>query len=235
MSADAKIAKIKHNLLRGNTPQRRVRRVRRFCVIEWQTGENHKTGQQGLMFQQSSFKTRSIIEPFEQNFHRFQPEIAFSSDLTGRGLTGNAKTIDLVCLNLESLAPFEVVTEQFESFGITFKNAIAIQPSNPAFPTYSGQMLLLAAPEHGLIEINFLKPVSSVSGRVTSSRPTIFTAYNSLGKELVRKKLPSANLAGSNTEIPPNALLSAQAKNIRKVTFYAFDGQLTLDTISFKR
>lgn len=186
------------------------------------------------MFQQSSFKTRSITEPFKQNFHWFQEAIAFARDSGEVALTVNAEDPDPGCLNLESLQPFEVVNGQFESLGIAFNNAIAIQPSNPAFPTYSGQMLLLAAPEHGLIEITFAQPISYISGRVTSSRPTVFTAYNSLGKELVRKKLENANLAGSNSPIPPNALLSAKARNIHKVNFYAFDGQLTLNAISFK-
>ena len=187
------------------------------------------------MFQQSIFTTPSITEPFEQKFPRFHPPIAFKSESVGRSVTVDAEDPEPVCLNLESLQPFEVVNGQFESLGITFNNAIAIHPSNPAFPTYSGKMLLLAAPEHGLIEITFSQPVSYVSGRVTSSRPTVFTAYNSLGKELVRKKLPNPNLAGSNSPTSPNELLSAQARNINKITFYAFDGQLTLDTISFKR
>lgn len=192
------------------------------------------------MFQQSNFQTNfqtpSISELFEPTFHQFHPAIAFPNDSPGGGATiAETQDPDSICLNLESLAPFEVVNDQFKSFGITFNNAIAIEPSNPAFPTHSGKMLLLAAPEHGLIEIHFAQPVSFVSGRVTSSRPTVFTAYNSLGKELVRKKLSSGNLAGSNSGIPANALLSARARNIRKVTFYAFDGQLTLDTITFKK
>lgn len=187
------------------------------------------------MFQQSSFQTPNITEPFEPTFYRFHPAISFPGDSAGGSLTANEIETEPVCLNLESLQPFEVVNGQFEAMGVTLNNAIAIHPSNPAFPTYSGKILLLAAPEHGLIEITFSQPVCYISGRVTSSRPTVFTAYNSLGKELVRKKIPHANLAGSNSPIEPNQLLSAEGRNIRKVTFYAFDGQLTLDTISFKR
>ncbi len=165
----------------------------------------------------------------------FHGSLFYSSEFEGLGLGANTEDSELRCLNLETLAPFEVIHRQFENLGIIFNNAIALKPSNPAFPTYSGQILLLASPESGYIEMTFTQPVSYVSGRVTSSRPTIFIAYNSLGQELVRKKLPSANLAGSNAPIPPNELLFVEARNIHKVTFYAFDGQLTLNAISFRK
>ncbi len=187
------------------------------------------------MFQSSSFTTRSITAIFEPTLPPFHRALFFPSESEGVGLAVNTENSELHCLNLETLAPFEVIHRQFETLGITFNNAIALKPSNPAFPTYSGQMLLLAAPDNGCIEMTFTQPVSYVSGRVTSSRPTIFTAYNSLGQELVRKKLPSANLAGSDAPIPPNELLFVEARNIHKVTFYAFDGQLTLSAISFRK
>ena len=187
------------------------------------------------MFQQTYFNINPTTEPFEENFHRFYPGQSFQNSAGGLGLAANAEQTELQCLNLETLESFEVINEQFEKLGLTFNNAIALKPSNPAFPTYSGQMLLLAAPDNGCIEITFSEPVSYVSGRVTSSRPTILTAYNSLGQEVVRKKLLTANLAGSNSPIPPNELLFAEARNIHKVTFYAFDGQLTLDAISFQK
>src|SRR5919202_261193 len=43
-----------------------------------------------------------------------------------------------VCLNLEDLKCFEVVDRQFHRYGITFENAIALQPSNPAYPPRTG-------------------------------------------------------------------------------------------------
>lgn len=187
------------------------------------------------MFQSSSFTSRSITAAFEPTLPPFHRSLFFPSESEQVGLAVNTENSELRCLNLETLTPFETIHRQFETLGITFNNAIALKPSNPAFPTYSGQMLLLAAPDNGCIEMTFTQPVSYVSGRVTSSRPTIFTAYNSLGQELVRKKLPSANLAGSNAPIPPNELLFVEARNIHKVTFYAFDGQLTLNAISFRK
>jgi hypothetical protein len=187
------------------------------------------------MFQSSSFTSHSVTAAFQPTLPPFHQSLFFPGEPEVVGLTVNGEISELLCLNLETLTPFEVIDRQFESLGITFNNAIALKPSNPAFPTYSGQMLLLASPDNGMISMTFAQPVSYVSGRVTSSRPTIVTAYNCLGQELVRKKLPSANLAGSNAPIPPNELLFVQARNIHKVTFYAFDGQLTLDAISLRK
>lgn len=136
-------------------------------------------------------------------------------------------------LNLEDLKYFEVVERQFERWGVTFANAIAINPSNPAYPTKSGKILLLGAPENGSIEVIFSKPVSFVCGRVTSSRRSTLTAYDSSGVEIARQKITEANLAGTNSQIPANALLGVRGPNIHRVAFYAFDGHLTLDDFGF--
>uniref|UniRef100_A0ACD5GXR6 Uncharacterized protein n=1 Tax=Desertifilum tharense IPPAS B-1220 TaxID=1781255 RepID=A0ACD5GXR6_9CYAN len=41
-------------------------------------------------------------------------------------------------MDLENLKCFEVVAHQFEERGVIFTNAIALQPSNPAFPPILG-------------------------------------------------------------------------------------------------
>lgn len=138
-----------------------------------------------------------------------------------------------VHLNLEDLKYFEVVERQFEPWGVTFTNAIAINPSNPAFPTNSGNILLLGSPENGSIKATFSRPVSFVCGWVTSSRRTTLTAYDRSGGEIARQQIPEANLAGTNSQIPANALLGVRGSNIHRVAFYAFDGHLTLDDFGF--
>lgn len=138
-----------------------------------------------------------------------------------------------VRLNLEDLKCFEVVERQYQEWGAIFRNAIALQPSNPAFPPRSGTTLLLAAPKNGFLEIAFQQPVSFFQAHVTSSQRTILTAYDRNEKLLGRAELASSNLAGSNSPIPPNAELSVSAPNISRISFYAFDGQLTVDDITF--
>ncbi|OCQ98008.1 hypothetical protein BCD67_02065 [Oscillatoriales cyanobacterium USR001] len=138
-----------------------------------------------------------------------------------------------VRLALEKLKCFELVEHQFEHWGVTFTNAVAIQPSNPAFSVSSGVTVLMGAPKSGLIEVIFKHPVSFVSGLVTSSRRTVLSACDRDGNLIAEDELPAPNLAGFNSPIPPNKKLSVAGSNIYKITFYAFDGQLIVDDFSF--
>jgi hypothetical protein len=138
-----------------------------------------------------------------------------------------------ICLNLENLKCFEAVEHQYKHWGVFFHNSLAIQPSNPAFPTYSGLTVLMGAPKSGFLEATFLHPVNSVSAFVTSSQRLVLSAYARDRQLLAQDVLPGANLANSDSAILPNTLLSVTAKNIYSVTFCAFDGQFTLDDFHF--
>lgn len=147
------------------------------------------------------------------------------------GLPVNKPTC--VRLNMEDLKCFDVVERQFQQWGLTFRNAIALHPSNPAFPPRSGTTVLMGAPKNGLIEISFQYPVRFVSGFVTSSQRTILSAYDQQNQLLARAELTEPNLAGTDSKIPPNTQLSVAVPNIYRITFYAFDGCLTIDDLSF--
>ena len=136
-------------------------------------------------------------------------------------------------LGLTDLKSFEVVDHQFRYWGVTFSNALAIEPSNPAFAVPSGIKVLMGAPKSGLIEINFKYPVKFISGLVTSSRRTVLSAYNQNEELLAEDEMPSSNLLDSDAVIPPSAKLTVNTGNIHKVTFYAFDGQLIIIDLSF--
>lgn len=138
-----------------------------------------------------------------------------------------------VRFHFEGLNRFEVVDQQFRHWGVTFANAIAIQPSNPNFPPHSGEMVLMGAPKNGLIEIIFEHPVRFVAGFVTSSRGTVLSAYDRQGTLLDRAELANANLDSPHSSIPANTELKVQSPQIHRVTFYAFEGQLVVDDISF--
>jgi hypothetical protein len=138
-----------------------------------------------------------------------------------------------ISLNLEDLKCFEAVERQYESLGVVFQNSLAIQPSNPAFPTYSGLTVLMGAPKSGLLEATFLEPVNWVGVLVTSSQRLVMSAYDCDRQLLAQSVLPSANLANSDSAMPPNTLLSVAANDIHSVTFCAFDGQFTLDNFRF--
>jgi hypothetical protein len=138
-----------------------------------------------------------------------------------------------VRLYLEDLKCFEVVERQFEKWGVRFNNAVAINPSNPAFPPHSGTTVLIGAPKSGFLEATFGQPVRFVRGFVTSSRRAVLVAYDGENQPVASTEIPGPNLAGSDSLIPPNAQLSVRAKNICRVTFFTFDGHLTVGDLSF--
>lgn len=138
-----------------------------------------------------------------------------------------------VCLNLESLRPFESVEEQFQHYGITFHNAIALHPSNAAYPPHSGTMVLMGAPKSGWMEMDFKEPICKFHCYATSSQRILLSAYDREGKLLVQDDISASNLAVSESKIAPNAPLKAVSANISRITLYSLDGQLTVDDISF--
>ncbi len=152
---------------------------------------------------------------------------------TAAELVHNISNRSTIRLDLEDLQCFEVIERQYQHWGVIFRNAMALQPSNPAFPPRSGTTLLLASPRTGFLEILFLQPVRFFSAYITSSQRTILTAYDQQDKPIAHTEMSGANLAGSNAIIPPNLKMSINVSNIYRVTFYAFDGQLTIDDISF--
>ncbi|HEY9697318.1 MAG TPA: hypothetical protein V6D10_08650 [Trichocoleus sp.] len=138
-----------------------------------------------------------------------------------------------VRLDWEELPRFTIVDRQYESMGVVFANAIAICPSNSAYPAYSGSMVLMGAPKSGYVEAIFLQPAHFVCGFVTSSRRTVMTAFDAENREIARVQTPEPNLAGSSSTAQPNLSLRLSIKNINRVTFHAFDGQFTLDDFCF--
>ncbi len=147
-----------------------------------------------------------------------------------------------VRLDLDELECFEVVDTQYEDLGIRFANAIALHPSNPAFPPQSGHTVLTGAPKSGWLEATFARPVRLVSGFVTGSRSTILMGFDEANQLVAQAETLGANLATdisgdrphteSNAE--PNAELVVSAHNIYRIKFSSFGGQLAIGGISFQ-
>lgn len=149
------------------------------------------------------------------------------------GLMENQPQPDCIRLNLENLKCFEVVDRQFEEWGVIFTNAIALQPSNPAFPPKNGNIVLMGGPRSGWLEATFRVPACSISCYVTSSRRMVLSAYDRDGNLLAQVGIPESNLAGSNSAIAPNTQLKLQNNDIYRITLCAFDGQFSLDDLQF--
>ncbi len=140
---------------------------------------------------------------------------------------------DCVYLNFENLNNFEPVRYQFQQEGIVFSNALALQPSNSAYPPRSGRMVLMGAPRSGWLEATFEPLVSFFECYVTSSQRTVLSAYGRDNSMLATTETGGPNLQGSDSEIPPHAWLKLEVVGIYRITLYAFDGQFTVDDLAF--
>ncbi|NET17516.1 MAG: hypothetical protein F6K08_34195, partial [Okeania sp. SIO1H6] len=92
------------------------------------------------------------------NFNRYTVAIP-DDEMTESEFLQLSTMPSCISLDLENLKSFEVVDHQFKNWGLTFSNAIAIEPSNPAFAVPPGVKVLMGAPKSGLIEIHFKSPV----------------------------------------------------------------------------
>jgi hypothetical protein len=141
------------------------------------------------------------------------------------------KTSTKIRLALEELYCFEVIENQFQPWGITFNNAIALQPSNPAFVIKPTTTVIMGAPKGGHLEINFKYPVHKVCGMITSSSGTALLAYDVEGKKVAETRMSVSHYISSDALNFPHAQLKLSGFNIQKVIFETFDGQLILHHI----
>lgn len=139
----------------------------------------------------------------------------------------------IVHLDLERLACFEVVERQFEQVGVVFRNAIALHPSNPAFPTRTGETVLMGAPQSGMLEASFIKPTQAVSAFLTSSRRAVMMAFDANDAPVAQAETPGPNLAQPDAKHPSNLQLSVKAANIARISVQSFGGQFTIDEFAF--
>lgn len=190
------------------------------------------------MVKQASFRSgvTTLEEPFfkPNNPNSYtQIQSTYSCFQSRQNNTVDSAVTQSIFLQLEDLQCFEIVHRQYESKGIIFDNCIAIEPSNPAFPAHSGVIVLMSSPHSGFLEATFVNPVNQVNAFVTSSQRLMLSAYDKSRQLLNQVILPSGNLANSDSTIDPNTLLSVSADNIHSIRFHAFDGQFTVDDLSF--
>jgi hypothetical protein len=140
---------------------------------------------------------------------------------------------DRVILPFDRLHCFEDVADCFADLGLHFDNAIALVPSNPRYPTTQNALVIVSAPHNGALEIQFDRPIATLTACVTSSRPMTMSAKNQDAAIITRSRISSANLNGSNSGIPANYPLVVTAPAIYSVTFSAFDGQIAISDLAF--
>jgi hypothetical protein len=89
-------------------------------------------------------------------------------------------------LNFQTLSAFERVTEQYSHLGVRFSNAIAIEPSNPAFLSKTGCFVLMPLGQETILNASFDSPRSWVGAYVCGAGSVILTAFDQKGKILAQ-------------------------------------------------
>lgn len=171
------------------------------------------------------------VEPESATTDFAEPFVCQTFDTTGAELELTEPR--LIYLDLEELSCFEVVERQFEAWGVVFKNAIALNPSNPAFPPKSGQTVLMGSPRSGMLEATFSRPAKFVSAFVTTSHRAAMIAFDKDNKPLAEAEVPGANLADGHSSYEPNMRLSVKASNIDHICVRSLGGQFTIDDFAF--
>ncbi|MEM9213758.1 MAG: hypothetical protein AAGD25_05365 [Cyanobacteria bacterium P01_F01_bin.150] len=141
-------------------------------------------------------------------------------------------------IDLSLLDNFEAVENQYKKQGVCFQNAIAIHPSNPAFPPLRDNTIILGGPKSGTIDINFTPPIYAVTGHVTSSGITVMVAFDDQGQIVGTDDTLGRNLADENSGYPPHACLSIQTLDkqpIHHIRLRCGGGQLSLSDFGFSR
>ncbi|MGF1492765.1 MAG: hypothetical protein ACFBSC_09980 [Microcoleaceae cyanobacterium] len=139
-----------------------------------------------------------------------------------------------VSLTLDKLNCFETVDDQFRHWRIRFMNAIALQPSNPAYGIDPGAIVLMGAPDSGWLEIEFAQPISRIEAQVTSSRPTVLCAYDAAHQEIAQAEMSLAKSTVAEISTLPRSQLSLAMPGMSKVIFSTFDGQLVINQLQLQ-
>lgn len=131
-------------------------------------------------------------------------------------------TPKLIRLDFEDLTPFESVTERYRHLGVRFGNAIALEPSNPAFTAKSGSFVLMPMGNQTRLCVYFDKPSCLAGAFVCSTRIVVLTAYDRNGNLLGQTSTVADSTAGADgkTEFLPQQL-QLNSGSIAKLEFYS--------------
>ena len=134
-------------------------------------------------------------------------------------------------LNFEDLSAFEQVRDQYSDLGIKFDKAIALQPSNPAFPPRSGAVVLMPM-NHGLsLSVYLYRSIQAIGAFVTGTRQVRLTAFDCNGQVVAQSDTGVRRYVHEQRETVdplPRHKLELSAKAIARVEF-ASDSPFTLD------
>lgn len=126
-------------------------------------------------------------------------------------------------LDFQALTAFERVTDRYRHLGVGFSNAIAIEPSNPAFLSKTGSFVLMPLGNEMILNASFDFPTSWVGAYVCGARSVILTAFDQTGKIIAQvTTAASSSVAPSHTNSSCSwQQLELNRSGIAKVMFHS--------------
>ena len=108
-------------------------------------------------------------------------------------------------VNFQTLSSFEVVTDQYQNWGLLFEGAIALTPSNPSFLSESGNVVLMPEAGRKMLKIHLHRPIRHLTIGVRGAGVINFIALGENGHCLTRCSIEGSqnDLSGENA---PNYL-----------------------------
>ncbi|NET30503.1 MAG: hypothetical protein F6K19_00620 [Cyanothece sp. SIO1E1] len=92
--------------------------------------------------------------------------------------------LELIKLNFQDLKVLEPVCEQYDQWGVRFKDAIALQPSNPAFRANMEPLVIMPSTPQSSLKAYFEQTQGKVGALVQGARRITLTAFDREGKQL---------------------------------------------------
>jgi hypothetical protein len=127
-------------------------------------------------------------------------------------------------LDFQDLTAFERVTEQYRHLGVYFSGAIALEPSNPAFPPQSTPFVLMPLGHEMMITVSFDTLASRIGALVCGAGSIVLTAFDSEGKILKQASTtasPWFALNNQERDAWPQQQLELNGHGIAKVMFHS--------------
>lgn len=139
-------------------------------------------------------------------------------------LISSGRRSERIELDFDNLSGFELVSNQYEHFGVRFSEAIALQPSHPAFPYRQGSFVLMPLGERTEIIAHFHRSICQTGAFVVCPKPVRLIAFDASGEPIARISTKQIQVSQGAAEIPealPRQKLEIQHPNIAKVLFGA--------------
>jgi hypothetical protein len=138
---------------------------------------------------------------------------------------------EFIQLDFEELSLFEQVQNQYQNLGVRFEGAIAIHPSNPAFASPSGSLVIIPSGEGLSITVHFDRPIRQTKAVVIGARSVRLTAFDRHGNVLIQER------TSTQLQIPAEAIASLPAEKLAAIAekivriVFASDAPFILDSL----